>query len=78
MSVDEGNVEEELYRADEELSYRPVVDAELLVPPLALYEQVSKPLEPNYLLHGSCAYLLCGRGFSIPVNILSDSAVAGR
>jgi hypothetical protein len=36
-SVDEGSVEEELNRAEEaELSYKPPVEAELLVPPLPL------------------------------------------
>lgn len=38
-SVDDGRVDEELKRAEEEeLSYRPPVEAELLVPPLPLKE----------------------------------------
>jgi hypothetical protein len=43
IEEDEGNVEDELYRGDEdEVSYKPPLDAELCVPPLPLHGLASE------------------------------------
>lgn len=65
-------MEDELNRADEELSYSPPVEPELLVPPLPLFRVNAARL---MAIHLGVTYRFFGAGLSNPANRLSWSSV---